>query len=505
MKKTIHTLWGANYTKKPGKAVLAFTAGRDVHEVKPADYHLLPFDLWVNQAHCLMLAKQKIISTPDATVILKGLQNLEQLITTGQFTLDPEKEDVHTNIESWLIAHYGIEACGKLHTARSRNDQVVTDMRLYLRDQVLFFVREIINLAACLLKHAVDHNDTVMPGFTHHQHAMVTTWGHTVLGFATMVLRDVKRFTHWFDLHNQCPLGDAVSYGTTFPLDRELTAKLLGFDRPDVNSLDAITTRGEAEADMGFALVALMNHMSAMAETLILFSTQEFDMLKIADEYSTGSSIMPQKKNPHPLEVVKGKTSYAQGQLAGLLGLGKANFIGYNAESQWSKYLIMDMVEECKFAPQVLQGVIETITINQAAMEEWSHKGFIGTTTLQEQIVTNYHIPFRQAKVVVEKAVKYSQGEDKVNYAALYKALKEEWLEIKVFRAQVRSWQDPKTILELTKSRGGPGIEAQEQSANSLYEQLKVSKKWLQNKQLEKQTALEQLYKEIGLILQEES
>ena len=254
---------------------------------------------------------------------------------------------------------------------------------------------------------------------------------------------------------------------------------------------------------MGFVLVSLMNQLSGLAQTLILFATPEFNFVKLADEYSTGSSIMPQKKNPHLLEVIKGKTAYAQGQLVGLLGLGKANFIGYNAESQWSKYLIMDLVNECKFAPHILNGVVKTMTINQETMEKWSHKGFIGSTTLLEQIVTNYNIPLRQAKVVVEKAVKYSQAEDKVNYAALYKALKEEKIDMKITRVQVRHWQDPKTILDLTKSFGGPGIEAQKQAHEILNHDLTKLKQWLKIKQKVKQVALNLLDQEIEKILKE--
>lgn len=291
--KQTNKLWGAAFSQKPSDAMIAFTAGRDVVGIPPADQALLPYDIWVNKAHCVMLGKTGIIPKFDAAKILAGLNELEHNKT---FTLDPSKEDVHTNIESWLTSKLGVDVAGKLHTARSRNDQITTDMKMYLRDQVLLCVDNSIKLTQSLLQLADAHKAVVMPGFTHHQHAMVTTFGHILAGFANMVIRDIDRFQSWFPLHNTSPLGNVVSYGTSFSIDRKMTAELLAFDGPDHNSMDAITNRWESEADLGFAVVSLMNHLSLIAETLILMATPEFGMVKLADQYSTGSSIMPQKK-----------------------------------------------------------------------------------------------------------------------------------------------------------------------------------------------------------------
>jgi len=317
----IEKLWGLAFQQEPAESIIKFTAGRDVFGIKAADYKLLPYDFWGNKAHCVMLSKQEIIGIKDAQVILQGLAQIEKLSKEGKFSLDPAKEDVHTNIESWLIEKYGIESAGKLHTARSRNDQVVLDLRLYLRDQNLKLVLQNIKLVEGLITQAQKFKDCLVPGFTHHQHAMVTTFGHILLAFATMLARDNQRLLHWFNLHNFNPLGSVVGYGTSFPIDQKFTSQLLGFDRVEINSLDVITNRWEAEADLAFAISVLMNHLSILAETLILFSMPEFKMLKLADQFSTGSSIMPQKKNPDPLEVIKGKAGLAAGLCKAYLAL----------------------------------------------------------------------------------------------------------------------------------------------------------------------------------------
>ncbi|MDP3093202.1 MAG: argininosuccinate lyase [bacterium] len=492
MKKS-SKLWGAAFTKEPSEAVIAFTAGRDVASVFPADAKLIPYDLWTNKVHALMLGKNGIIPKSDAGKILKGLLKLEQLVAAGKFHLDPSKEDVHTNIESWLTEKLGIEIAGKLHTARSRNDQVVTDMRLYLRDQVLIFVSNNIGLIQTLIKLAETYKSVPFPGFTHHQHAMVTTFGHILAGFAAMISRDIERLKGWYSLHNVSPLGNAVAYGTSFPVDRTLTAKLLAFDGPDTNSMDAITNRWEPEADLAYSVVVLMNHLSLTAQTLIILATPEFGMMKLADEFSTGSSIMPQKKNPDPLEAIKGKAGFVCGQLLSLLSIGKSNFIGFNRDSQWTKYIVMDLLSECEPAPAVLTGVLSTMMVNTKIMETWCHKGFIGATTLMEQLVTIYALPMRQAKVLVEKGVKGSVGQDRVTFTALCQALREEGLALPITESQIVAWQEPGTIIELTKSFGGPGKKSMKQGLTLLAKQLAGYQKWFSQKKKDRGKALELL------------
>ncbi|MCG2688102.1 argininosuccinate lyase [Candidatus Parcubacteria bacterium] len=500
-RKKVSELWGAAFTKKPSEAVIAFTSGRDVTSISPADLKLIPYDLWTNKAHALMLEKTGIISKFEAKKILKGLLKLEQLAVKDNFLLDPNKEDVHTNIESWLIKELGIEIAGKLHTARSRNDQIVTDMRLYLRDQVLVFINNSVELVQTLIGLAKKYESAPFPGFTHHQHAMVTTFGHILAGFATMINRDIERFKGWYSLHNVSPLGNTVSYGTSFPVDRVLTAKFLAFDGPDTNSMDAITNRWETEADLAYSVIILMNHLSLIAQTLIILSMPEFGMVKLADEFSTGSSIMPQKKNPDPLEIIKGKAGFAQGQLLSLLSMGKNNFIGFNRDSQWTKYVVMDLLSECELAPTILAGALSTMAVNTKTMATQCHKSFIGATTLMEQLVATYNLPMRQVKMVVEKAVKGSAGQDKVIFAALYQALREEGLVLPITESQVVAWQEPEIIIGLTKSFGGPGKKSMKQILVLLAKQVEDHQKWLLQKKKDKQKALK-LYTDAMILLE---
>ena len=372
----VNKLWGASFEADPNKSVIKFTAGKDVYGAKPADYKLLAYDIWGNQAHAAMLYKTGIINKKDAQIILKGLKQIEKLAINGKFKLDPQKEDVHTNIESWLIEKYGLEKAGKLHTARSRNDQINLDTRLYLKDQNLIYLTGVLGLVKELIKQSKKHQDYLMPGFTHYQPAMVTTLAHIWLAFASMLVKDAKKFIGWFDCHDNNPLGGSVAYGTSLPIDQQLTTKWLGFKAVEINSMDQITNRWEAEADLAYSITSLMNHLSLMAQTLIVFNTPEFGMIKLDDQFCTGSSIMPQKKNPDSLEVIKGKAGLAAGSLQSLISMGKGNFIGYNRDSQWTKYVIMDLAAECVEAPKVLEGVIKTLKADKDKMKAWSQKGF---------------------------------------------------------------------------------------------------------------------------------
>lgn len=478
--KKVTTLWGSRFDTAPDAAAIAFAAGRDVSSVAPADLNLLPYDVWLNKSHCVMLARQKIITDKDANIILKGLNEIESLIKKNEFHLDPTKEDVHTNIESWLIDKCGVESAGKLHTARSRNDQVVTDMRLYLRDQLLFFIEEITTLSSVVVDHADKYEDYVMPGFTHHQHAMITTFGHVLGSFATMFLRDIEKCKAMYNIINTNPLGSAAAFGTSFKTDRKLTTEYLGFSEPDSNSMDAITNRWEPEADLAYCLSSFMNHLSILAEMLILFSMPQFSFVKISDAYSTGSSIMPQKRNPDMLEVIKGKTAYVHGALASLLSSGKASYIGYNRDSQWTKYIIMDTVENCAQAPSVAAGIIAELQVNKEEMEKWSHKSYIGATSFLELLCQNYNLPFRQGKVIVEKAIRYSSNPDAIDMVGLQKSLAEEKVDIKIDEETLAKWQNPIEIINQYASLGSPSGKSMNHFFETAEKKLQDNKAWIE-------------------------
>ncbi len=477
----VDKLWGGRFEELPSREMVDFLSGRDVRGILPRDERLIPYDLWGNRAHVLMLCHQGILSKQDGKKILKGLRELESLHQKGKFKLDPSKEDVHSNIESFLIERVGIEYGGKVHTGRSRNDQIVLDMRLFLRDQVLEFIEGLIRLIEILLQRADEHRLTIMPGYTHHQHAVATTFGHLLLSFAESLGRDVRRFIHWFDLFNKNPLGAAAGYGTSFNLDRQLTSKLLGFDGPTENVTDPITQRWEPELELAYAVAVMMDHLSTMAQTLILLSTREFNMVRLNDRHCTGSSIMPQKRNPCSLEVIKAKTSFAHGVVVSLLSVGKALFMGYNRDTQWTKYWIMDLVEESQPSLPVMEDVIRLLRINETQMFEQAQEDFAGATPLMEWMVRSFGLPLRKAKMVLERAVKYSEkeGGGKVSYRSLKRALGEMRIDIPITQEDVKKIQRPENILTQASSIGTPSEKRIREHMASLREKVKANRGWL--------------------------
>ncbi len=488
-------LWGKRFEKEPSALAEKFTSGRDVREIPAADERLIPYDLWGSRAHVVMLAKRDIIPRREARILIKGLKEIEASWRKGKFRLDPANEDVHSNLESYLISRNGIEVGGRLHTARSRNDQVALDMRLYLRDCALGFIASLSSLIQSLVQQARKHRDIVTPGYTHHQPAQVTTLGHIWLSFAGALHRDIQRFQDWYERFNKNPLGSMTGYGTSFPIDRQLTSKLLGFDGPCQNSLDPIQNRWEPEAEMGFAIAAMMNHLSSMAQTLILFTTGEFGLFKLDDGYSTGSSMMPQKRNPDTLEVMKAKAGLAQGNLMSLLSVGKGLFLGYNRDTQWTKYLVMDLLDECTPAPKIMEEIINSLQFDQKKMTSLCRKGFITAPDLLEQIVQKGNVSFRQAKDALEKAVKYSEGEgvEHISSFALQKALKEEGLKAKMEEKMIGLAQEPRQIVSRRKAIGGTSPQALGRNILSLNRSLKISRKWLTKKRAQQSLAQSRL------------
>ena len=482
----IDKLWGGRFEEVPSQEMVDYLSGRDVKKIPPCDERLIPYDAWGNRAHVLMLCRQGILLKQDGKRILKGLRELETLYRKGKFRLDPSKEDVHSNIESYLIDRIGIESGGRVHTGRSRNDQIVLDMRLYLRDQVLEFIEGLIFLIESLLKKAEEHRSTVMPGYTHHQHAVATTFGHLLLSFGEAFERDAQRFGHWFDLFNRNPLGAAAGYGTSFNLDRRLTSKLLGFDGPTENVTDSITQRWEPEAELAYDAAVMLDHLSTVAQTLILLSTHEFNMVRLNDRHCSGSSIMPQKRNPCSLEVIKAKTSFAHGMVISLLSVGKALFMGFNRDTQWTKYWIMDLVDESRPALSVMTDVIRLLKVNKTEMLKQAQEEFLGATALMEWLVRHGPLPMRKAKMVMEKAVKYSEreGKGKVSYQSLKKAMIEMKVNISMTEKDVEKIQRPERVLTETPSIGTPSEKRVRENITSLQKKIQAKKGWLIHKRM---------------------
>jgi len=463
----------------PTPEVVAFMSGWDVASKGAADQALVPFDLWVNRAHTRMLVAQSILTAAQGQAILHGLAEIERRYQAGHFVVRATLEDVHTNIETCLTDELGIEAGLALHTARSRNDQVVTDMRLWMRARVLSLARLSLGLMQALIDVARLHMNSVMAGYTHHQHATISTFGHHLAAYAEAIRRVVQRLHFWYATFNYSPLGCVTGFSTTFPIDRQLTAALLGCYGPEPNSIDPIASRWEPEADLAQILAILLTHLSSMAQTFILLSTQEFGVLKLHPRFCSGSSIMPQKVNPDTLEVIKAKATEVSSRLQALLTLGRASLTGYNREQQWTKYLIMETCLESFPAVSIMTRIVahscrplqsnpwlqRDVGIDTGRLQAMAGTGFAGATELLEQLVTRTGIEFRRLKRVTEHAVALSlhQGETNwVTHTALCQALQDEGLTVTVDAETVRRLQEPRTILAAKQVAGGPGPQALE-------------------------------------------
>jgi argininosuccinate lyase len=493
----------------PTPEVVAFMAGWDVATKGAADQALVPFDLWVNRAHTRMLVAQAILTPAQGQAILQGLGELEQRYRAGQFVVRPALEDVHTNIEKFLTDDLGLEAGLAMHTARSRNDQIVTDMRLWMRARVVNLARLCLGLLQALIEVARLHLDSVMAGYTHHQHATISTFGHHLAAYAEAIRRVVQRLHFWYDTFNYSPLGCVTGFSTTFPIDRYLTAELLGCYGPEPNSIDPVTSRWEPEAELAQILAVLLAHLASMAQTFILFSTQEFGVLKLHPRFCSGSSIMPQKVNPDTLEVMKAKAAEVTGRLHTLLTLGRANLTGYNREQQWTKYLIMETCLESFPAVSIMTRIVahscrplqpnawlqRDVGIDTARLHAMAGTGFAGATELLEQLVTQTGIEFRRLKRVLEYAVALSlqQGTaDYVTHAALSQALREEGFEVLVDAATVQRLQEPATILAAKQVTGGPGRQALDAELTQLATFVAIQSQTWQTRSQELQARYEQ-------------
>ena len=474
-----------NRLVSPTPEIVAFMAGWDVAGKGAADQSLVPFDLWGNRAHAHMLVRCSILTAEQGRAILDGLAEIERQHRLGQFVVQPALEDVHTNIETYLSSNLGINAALSLHTARSRNDQVVTDVRLWMRERVLNLARLCLGCMDALTTVARQHLNSVMAGYTHHQHATLSTFGHHLVAYAEALRRVVQRLDFWYETFNYSPLGCVTGFSTTFAIDRQLTAELLGCYGPEPNSLDPIASRWEPEAELAQILAVLLAHLSSMAQTLILLSTPEFGVLKPHPRFCSGSSIMPQKVNPDTLEIIKAKAAEVTGRLGALLALGQANLTGYNRDHQWSKYLIMEACLEALPAVSIMTRIVRhscrplarnpwldrPVGIDTARLHAMAHSGFTGVTEFMEQLVARTGVEFRRLKRVMEHAVALSlqQGEsDCVTHAAVSQALQEEGLDLSVDAETVRRLQEPATILKGKQVVGGPGPEAMEKELAQL-------------------------------------
>ncbi len=364
-------------------------------------------DLAGSRAHAAMLGAQGIITAEDLAAIRSGLDQIEQEIERGTLAFTPEREDIHLNIEARLIELVG-EPGRRLHTARSRNDQVATDLKLYVRDAIDRADAMLVDLLAVLVGRAEEEAATAMPGFTHLQAAQPVTLGHHLLAYAEMFGRDRNRLADARRRLNECPLGAAALAGTSFPIDRKKTAQALGFDRPTANSLDSVSDRDFALDYLAAAAIAAV-HLSRLAEELVLWSTPQFGFVRMAESFSTGSSIMPQKRNPDAAELLRGKAGRAFGNLQALLTTMKGLPLSYSKDMQEDKEPIFDAVTTLELGLEGAVGMLRGVTFDRARLASAAGVGFTTATDLADWLVRVLGLPFRSAHAVAGKAVRAAE------------------------------------------------------------------------------------------------
>lgn len=396
--------WAGRFTEATDAFVEAFTASIDF------DQRLGQHDILGSKAHATMLASIGVLTNAERDAILEGLNTIAEEIRERTFIWSVELEDVHMNIEARLTQRIG-DVGKKLHTGRSRNDQVATDIRLYLRDEIDVIANLIRRLQVALMDLAEREADTIMPGFTHLQVAQPVTFGHHMMAWFEMLERDHARLLDARKRVNIMPLGSAALAGTTFPLDRNLTASLLGFDQPSANSLDAVSDRDFAIEFTATASLIMM-HLSRFSEELILWTSAQFGFIDLPDAFCTGSSIMPQKKNPDVPELVRGKTGRVYGHLIGLLTLMKGQPLAYNKDNQEDKEPLFDTVDTVTHCLRAFADMVPHLRPNHRAMRDSALKGFATATDLADYLVRK-GMPFRDAHEVVGKAVRLGIDTDR--------------------------------------------------------------------------------------------
>lgn len=404
MSNTTNQSWGGRFSEPTDAFVARFTASVDF------DRRLYHHDIRGSIAHATMLERVGVLTSDEREAIVQGLGEVEREIEAEQFPWSVELEDVHMNIEARLTEKIGITG-KKLHTGRSRNDQIATDIRLYLRDEIDVVAAEIARLREGLIELATREADTIMPGFTHLQTAQPVTFGHHLLAWQEMLTRDHERLLDCRKRVNVMPLGAAALAGTTYPIDRHVTAELLGFERPAENSLDAVSDRDFAIEFGAFASTLLM-HLSRMSEELVLWTSAQFDFIDLPDRFCTGSSIMPQKKNPDVPELVRGKTGRVYGHLMGLLTLMKSQPLAYNKDNQEDKEPLFDTLDTVQGCLKAFADMVPAIEAKTDNMFEAARKGFSTATDLADYLV-RAGVAFRDAHEIVGQAVALGLREQK--------------------------------------------------------------------------------------------
>ncbi|HEM5229573.1 TPA: argininosuccinate lyase [Streptococcus suis] len=434
------------------------------------DQKLAKYDIQGSLAHVKMLGQTGIISQAEAQVIQAGLEELLAGYEAGKLVFDVRNEDIHMNIESLLTEKIGSVA-GKLHTARSRNDQVATDMHLYLKDTLFQVVDKLTNLRQILVDLAQEHVETIMPGYTHLQHAQPISFAQHLLAYYNMFSRDSERFAFNMQHTNISPLGAAALAGTTFPIDRQMTSDLMGFAKPYSNSLDAVSDRDFILEFLSNASI-LMMHMSRLCEEIINWCSHEYQFVTLSDTFSTGSSIMPQKKNPDMAELIRGKTGRVYGNLVGLLTVMKSLPLTYNKDLQEDKEGMFDSAETILVSIDILAGMLQSMTVHKERMAQSTEKDFSNATELADYLASK-GLPFRQAHEIVGKLVLECS---KAGYY-LQDVPLERYQELSpVIEPDIYTALESETAVSRRNSLGGTGFESIRQQIQQAKAQIIASK-----------------------------
>ncbi|MDY0241324.1 MAG: argininosuccinate lyase [Rhodospirillaceae bacterium] len=395
------SIWGGRFAAGPSAIMSKINASIGF------DRRLYAEDIAGSKAHCRMLVETGILSAADGEKIIGGLDRVLEEILSGQFQFREDLEDIHMNVESRLVALIG-EAGGRLHTARSRNDQVATDFKLWVRGALDHMDDALKGLQAVLIRRAEENAATVMPGFTHLQTAQPVTFGHHLLAYVEMIGRDRSRFQDARRRLNECPLGSAALAGTSFPIDRHMTAAELGFDRPTANSLDSVSDRDFALDFLSGAAIAA-THLSRLAEELVLWTTPQFGFVSLSDAYTTGSSIMPQKRNPDAAELVRAKAGRVIGNLNALLIVMKGLPLAYGKDMQDDKEPVFEAADTLDLAIAAMTGMIADLAVNAGRMRAAAGTGYATATDIADWLVRATGLPFRQAHHVTGRVVRLAE------------------------------------------------------------------------------------------------
>ncbi|MDD6661758.1 MAG: argininosuccinate lyase [Lachnospiraceae bacterium] len=438
-------LWGGRFTKETDQMVYDFNASITF------DKRLYKQDIEGSMAHVKMLAKQQILTEQERDEILKGLEGILRDVENGTLAITTEYEDIHSFVEANLIDRIG-DVGKKLHTGRSRNDQVALDMRLYVREEVLYTDQLVYGLLKVLQRIMEENVDTFMPGFTHLQKAQPVTLAHHIGAYFEMFRRDRSRLKDIYERMNYCPLGAGALAGTTYPLDRDYTAQLLGFAGPTRNSMDSVSDRDYVIEYLS-ALATIMMHLSRFSEEVIIWNTNEYRFVEIDDAYSTGSSIMPQKKNPDIAELVRGKTGRVYGALMSMLTTMKGLPLAYNKDMQEDKEGVFDAIDTTTMCLTLFTGMMDTIVFNKDVMEASAKNGFTNATDVADYLV-NHGVPFRDAHGISGRLVLRCIAENKALDDLTLDEYKEE---CPAFEADIYDAISMKTCVERRLTLGAPG------------------------------------------------